>query len=669
MPAEVEVYDKTHPKIFWLNSRPLFLHGVLGEGGFGTVWKVEMLVPFGLKVGRDANGGLIFNEEGCVAVHRSDVADPFSTDATAKSSPAPALGGGDTSGGRDEGSEKTLREQALKVSEPSPLSMSYFQLVDDDTSVDGALSSGGKTPIGIFFRVESLSASREQAKFAGTSSNILPDPAILDRETDLQAGAGVGGDQLDGGGDGVIVAAQPEYVMLAADTTRVGGEQDVFGLASNDRLYGSGAFFALKVQAAKSKKQLEDFSKEVDNCHKVRGSANVVQIMDHALMWGTLHLAILMELGACDLLGFLKHFKWCLGVSDVSRVWNGLLRAVDAAHGQDIIHRDLKPQNFLLVPVASPFADRILATTSTRPEKFQFRFVDDDGDVALALRDSWTGHEAVLRLVIKLSDFGLAQPLELEESHLSVHGHAGTLKYMAPETVQPTTEDCRRKLSKRVDIWALGIMLFQMLHNGRTPFDSFFKKGDIEAAVAIASKVVHEKVVKFERATVWVSERQKVEAGHSASTSSRAAIVSSKSVDMVSAWLRTEVLFRMCERCLAFEVADRAEAADLIRWADDFAASENWEERISDSDYLRNDSPGVDVETLASTPNDEMEKEFFPKELRRCVVDDIVGNAVVGTPSSAVQNETPISGTSAGAIGGADVVDKGEARTSTPAML
>ena len=100
----------------------------------------------------------------------------------------------------------------------------------------------------------------------------------------------------------------------------------------------------------------------------------------------------------------------------------------------------------------------------------------------------------------------LAQPLNLEQSHLSVHGHAGTLRYMAPETVQPTM-DCRRQLSKRVDIWALGMMLFQMLHNGRTPFDRFFTKGHIEAAVAIASKVVHTEVIKFDRAGLWAAER------------------------------------------------------------------------------------------------------------------------------------------------------------------
>ena len=298
--------------------------------------------------------------------------------------------------------------------------------------------------------------------------------------------------------------------------------EDIFAVTEENRLFSSGAFFAVKIQAARSKQQLSEFATEVDNFRKLRGNPNIVQIRDHTLLWDTLHLVILMELGACDLLRFHTNTsaasRGTRGTSDhppvdgggltvdtISQLWRALLRAVDASHQQDIIHRDLKPQNFLLVPV-EPFADRILATTPTAPEKFRFWFVGEGNIIALALEDVCTGEEVVLRLVIKLSDFGLAQPLNLEQSHLSVHGHAGTLRYMAPETVQPTM-DCRRQLSKRVDIWALGMMLFQMLHNGRTPFDRFFTKGHIEAAVAIASKVVHTEVIKFDRAGLWAAER------------------------------------------------------------------------------------------------------------------------------------------------------------------
>ena len=44
------------------------------------------------------------------------------------------------------------------------------------------------------------------------------------------------------------------------------------------------------------------------------------------------------------------------------------------------------------------------------------------------------------------------------------------------------------------------------------------------------------------------------------------------------AWLRAEIIFRMCERCLAFEAADRADAAELLRWASSGFFPENPEE-------------------------------------------------------------------------------------------
>ena len=50
--------------------------------------------------------------------------------------------------------------------------------------------------------------------------------------------------------------------------------------------------------------------------------------------------------------------------------------------------------------------------------------------------------------------------------------YAGTLLFMAPETVKPTP-DGSQKLSHAVDIWALGVMLFQFLHEGKAPLDGY----------------------------------------------------------------------------------------------------------------------------------------------------------------------------------------------------
>ena len=417
-------------------------------------------------------------------------------------------------------------------------------------------------------------------------------------------------------------------------------------------IYGCGAFFALKIQAGKSAKQMEEFAKEVANLEKLRGHSNIVQIRDHSLHPSTHHVVILMELAACDLATFFKKSGYSFDVSSMFSIWRSLVNAVDAAHTQDIIHRDLKPQNFLLVPIAPPFADRILATTAVPSDNFEFRIVnrvrtndpEKMGDVELILKDSVTGIAQVLQLIIKVSDFGLAQPLDLDEdengSHLSVRGYAGTIKYMAPEAFQ-ASEDAVQRLTKRVDIWALGVILFQMLHGGRTPFDRYCSPGNnIRAAVAIASKDIHAKVMKFERQSVWATEKRSLRCDPRAparSSDSEGGDIATNvcQSSMAVSLLSTEFLFRICENCLAFESSDRVLAGGLKIWVGRLLDSNWWEQKMSSVSDAAVEAlfSGVsavsqmkddDVETESQWDNlnliqqggDTIEQIFFP-ELRR----------------------------------------------------
>lgn len=94
--------------------------------------------------------------------------------------------------------------------------------------------------------------------------------------------------------------------------------------------------------------------------------------------------------------------------------------ALDYAHARNVIHRDLKPSNFLIYP---------------------------DGRLVLA-------------------DFGIARLLSGQPagSTLTAHGaFLGTPAYMSPEMVRGEPID------HRADIYALGIVLFEML-NGGIPF-------------------------------------------------------------------------------------------------------------------------------------------------------------------------------------------------------
>ncbi|MBM4381022.1 MAG: protein kinase, partial [Deltaproteobacteria bacterium] len=92
------------------------------------------------------------------------------------------------------------------------------------------------------------------------------------------------------------------------------------------------------------------------------------------------------------------------------------------AHSMGIIHRDLKPENIMVRP---------------------------------GLR----GHFA------KVLDFGIARLLHDNASRLTAQGAiAGTPRYMPPEQVEG------RDVDARADVYALGVVLFEMV-TGRAPFD------------------------------------------------------------------------------------------------------------------------------------------------------------------------------------------------------
>lgn len=98
-----------------------------------------------------------------------------------------------------------------------------------------------------------------------------------------------------------------------------------------------------------------------------------------------------------------------------------ICEALQYAHSQGVIHRDIKPQN-------------VLMTTDGRA---------------------------------KLADFGLARPLHPEATTVT-RGHVsmGTLAYMAPE------QYAGMELDQRADIYALGVMLYEML-TGTRPQGAF----------------------------------------------------------------------------------------------------------------------------------------------------------------------------------------------------
>jgi hypothetical protein len=116
--------------------------------------------------------------------------------------------------------------------------------------------------------------------------------------------------------------------------------------------------------------------------------------------------------------------------ADALRVTRQIASALAAAHAKQIIHRDLKPDNVMLVPdPEAPGGERA-----------------------------------------KVLDFGIAKVAAEAQGNqplaTSTHMIMGTPAYMAPE-------QCRTAagVTDKADVYALGVMLFQML-SGRLPFES-----------------------------------------------------------------------------------------------------------------------------------------------------------------------------------------------------
>ncbi len=105
-------------------------------------------------------------------------------------------------------------------------------------------------------------------------------------------------------------------------------------------------------------------------------------------------------------------------IEDILRVIRQIGGALQYAHDQGLLHRDVKPANVMLTPTS----------------------------------------EAIL------ADFGLAKMIE--GTQLSSSNIVGTPAYMAPEQIEESIT-----VDHRVDIYALGVMLYEMA-TGQVPFEA-----------------------------------------------------------------------------------------------------------------------------------------------------------------------------------------------------
>jgi serine/threonine protein kinase len=146
---------------------------------------------------------------------------------------------------------------------------------------------------------------------------------------------------------------------------------------------------------------------------------NVVEVLDFVESAGEPPV-IVMELLEGRTLAARLESDHALSLEETARVLVPVVSAVGTAHARGIIHRDLKPANIFLTAGAGPDP------------------------------------------MVKVLDFGIAKwlgPLRSDASLRTQTGSAvGTPNYMAPEQAIG-----QRQIDHRVDIWSLGIILYEML--------------------------------------------------------------------------------------------------------------------------------------------------------------------------------------------------------------
>lgn len=148
----------------------------------------------------------------------------------------------------------------------------------------------------------------------------------------------------------------------------------------------------------------------------LKGHSNIVSCEDvyseklrEGIGW---HIYIRMEF----LTPLLKYRKThAFGENEVRKLGIDLCRALVLCEQKDIVHRDIKPENIL---------------------------VSDFGS-------------------FKLGDFGIARTMD----HTTAATRTGTMPYMAPEVIR------NGHYGRTVDIYSLGIVLYQFLNNFRLPFE------------------------------------------------------------------------------------------------------------------------------------------------------------------------------------------------------
>ena len=200
-----------------------------------------------------------------------------------------------------------------------------------------------------------------------------------------------------------------------------------------------------------------DLLREIEFLQRFKGHRSVIEMVDfeHYREGDDVNrLHILLERGECALSTVLRSLTHhaTLTPSKLRFYWEQMLEALQTIHTEGVVHADVKPANFLLVQ----------------------------------------GH-------LKLIDFGFAVQAEPGEEFVIRNYVGGTKDYMSPESLSHYVieegsidleamkrNQCPIKVGFKSDIWALGVILYQLVYDGIAPFSSIpgGKAGKLKALIS-----------------------------------------------------------------------------------------------------------------------------------------------------------------------------------------
>ena len=191
--------------------------------------------------------------------------------------------------------------------------------------------------------------------------------------------------------------------------------------AENQRILRQVAIKVLHADVSQDAATVERFEREAQAAGRI-GNKHIVEVLDLGSLPTGERYMVMELLQGVSLGDYLKQHG-VLSTQVAIRIARHLLDALSAAHTVGIIHRDLKPDNLFLV--------------------------EEDGS-----------------FLVKLLDFGISKFAEIaQDMGVTRTGSViGTPQYMAPEQARG-----RKDIDHRVDVYAAGVVLYEML-SGRRPF-------------------------------------------------------------------------------------------------------------------------------------------------------------------------------------------------------